>query len=185
MKNITILLTFIVVLCSCQKENLFEINDLNSSVSDRNEITVREFRKFVFVKIENDNNHIGMISPDKLHKLYVNCYDKEYDYTTFLYKILNLKISVQSNNLEKNDIFKLNDFMNNEYESGGIAALKKIYTVKKDDKFYLNNKIITPDFWKTILYFFYINKYEYYRNDYTAEEWFVEEDKLKFFNTDE
>lgn len=179
---------FLIILffsTSCGKKeisntNLFNLEDLKPLPSNGSGILLTEFREFIFVKT-SDIKTFGFLNSEELNEIYEKYFSKKYNYTSFLNNVLNFKISIPIDYIDGKKIFQLDSIIIEDYEKGGINSIQKKYTKEKNNRFYLNKNIDNDVKIKTILYLFYINKYEYYRDDYSSNEWFEKKEILHFF----
>lgn len=188
MKIVKILILLLIISCQ-NNEDLFSFEDVkNFSLPVKKEhseviiMDMAEFKEYVFVKISNSNK-IAKISIEDLQVIYDKNYKND-NYTMFLYKVLNLRKTIpitffcNYTNIHtlKHDIMEL-------YEKEGINKIKTFYTIEKEKgKFYVKY-FVDDESMITIQYLFYINKYEYYEDDYIPLMWFEKNENFSLYKT--
>lgn len=174
-------LIIILLVISCyNKEELFSmesIQEFSSPLKEENidneivDISVVDVKEYVFIKVYADKK-IAKIPVEELYIIYQKYY-KDEDYILFLYKVLNFKkaIPIQYFNNQKG-LYTLNNEVLQIYKEKGIEEIKNIYTIEKEIGKFFINPVVNEDDIITIQYLFYINKYEYYHDDYIPLMWF-------------
>lgn len=189
-KYIFIKLAVICLIYSCSRNSdiLFDkdyIETILNAIDKGNEL----------LEIENkDGNKTAIILDDRIYEIFIvklndgsifksnignlfyiynEYYEDDYpDKIMFFYKLLNLRIELSSdimNNLIKKnivsgEIFILDEKVKNLYNYEGINKLKKEYTDAKGNNFILRSDIPNNCF-NTIIYYFYINGYDFHTNE--------------------
>ncbi|MEC5395951.1 hypothetical protein [Bergeyella sp. RCAD1439] len=179
-KKIFALLIILFFTQSCNKNtDLFKYEDLSLSSYNENDLFLIGYRAFVFVKT-SEINTLGYLNSEELNMMYEKYYAEEYDYTSFLSDVLNFKKSIPVSYIKPSNLFRLDSVLVEYYESGGIELIQEKYTERRGDRFYLDKNLSDIVKRRTILYLFYINAYEYYRDDYSSNEWFEKKESLCF-----
>lgn len=179
MKVLKLILLLIFVSCY-NKEELFSmecIREFSSPPKEKNinneivEISIVDIKDYVFVKICNSKK-IAKIPIEDLYAIYENYYIRDFSFDIFLYEVLNFKMYIPYHYINEKNIFSLNVDIMNKYNDKGIEGIKSLYTTEeKKGKFFIN-PTIEYNYIVTIQYLFYINKYEYYNDDYIPLIWF-------------
>lgn len=188
MKVLKLIILLIFVSCYNKKE-LFSmecIQEFSSPPKEEKidneivEILIVDIKDYVFVKVFNSKK-IAQVSIEDLDFIYQEYYKNE-DYTLFLYEVLNFKKAIPIQYFSnQNRIHTLDSKILDIYNKKGIEGIKSLYTTEeKKGKFFINptmeyNHIIT------IQYLFYINKYEYYNDDYIPLMWFEKNKEFSLY----
>lgn len=183
-------LIILLLLVSCyNKEELFSMENIQEFSSppkkgsidnETVEISITDIKEYVFIKVD-DKQRIAKVSINDLDFIYQEYYKNE-DYTLFLYEVLNFKKAIPIQYFSnQNRIHTLDSKILDIYNKKGIEGIKSLYTTEeKKGKFFINptmeyNHIVT------IQYLFYINKYEYYNDDYIPLMWFEKNKEFSLY----
>lgn len=173
------IISIFLISCSSDKEELFSMESIREDISNSDEnfhkeaknivLDIQEGKEFFFVKISHSEK-IATISLEDLQILYEENFSQDENYTEFLYQVLNFKKSIPKNLIDNpNKIHTLNNKIMTKYTEKGIESIKKEYTTEeKKDNFCLDT-ILESDEILTIMYLFYLNKYECYHDDYVPK----------------
>lgn len=183
-------LIILLLLVSCYgKEDLFSLESIREfSSSSKEEKTDEEMveiaaisiKDYVFIKV-NDEQKIAQIPMEDLYIIHQEYY-KDEDYTSFLYEVLNFKKSIPTQYFHnKNRIHTLDTKILHIYHKKGIEEIKSLYTTEqKKGRFFISSTMDEDDI-ITIQYLFYINKYEYYFDDYIPLMWFEKRENFTLY----
>ena len=179
---------FIFLHCSSPQSNIYFKLPLLENIAQLSLIEPPPpIISFTRVYIKGANDSIGEITFDRLYIVYqITFKDKYQKYSDFLFDALNQKVIVDTQN-PQNRLYFSNIFIkdlniDNVYKKRGLQGIMDNYCVKKNGSYILNKDNLTMNKIMTVSYFFFLNQYLRYDDDYYATIKFKEISKDLHYN---